>query len=99
MRFNRSSNPRVPRPFLSRSARNWAVWLAGATVLATVVSVAETRKDVHFTLAPGSSVYLTNQNGNITVHAASGRQMQVSAVLKSDKVEVDAKQTGNRVTL
>ena len=42
---------------------------------------------------------IENETNNITVHATSGRQMQVAAVLKSDKVEVDAKQTGNRVTL
>lgn len=82
-----------------RSIRNWAVWLTGATVVATVISVAETHKDFHYALSPGSSVYVTNQNGTITVHAASGRQVQVSAVQKSDKVEIDAKQTGNRVTL
>ena len=40
-----------------------------------------------------------NQNGSITVHAASSRQLQVAVVQKSDKVEIDASQTGNRVTL
>ena len=82
-----------------RRARNWAVCLGTATFLAAVVSVADTHKDLHYTVAPGSSVFIVNQNGSITVHAASSRQLQVSATQKSDKVEIDATQTGNRVTL
>jgi DUF4097 and DUF4098 domain-containing protein YvlB len=50
-------------------------------------------------VAPGSTVFIVNQNGDITIHAASSRQLQVAAVQKSDKVEIDAAQTGNRVTL
>lgn len=82
-----------------RTLGKWALWLAGATIVATVVSVAETHKDIHYDLAPNSSVFIINQNGSITVHAAPGRKLQVAAVQKSDKVEVDANQSGNRVTL
>ena len=85
------------RPF--RGARRWALWLAGATMVATVVSVADTHKDLHYTLSPNSSVFVINQTGTITVHAAPGRQLQVTAVQKSDKVEIDSSQRGNRVTL
>src|SRR5260221_3130066 len=83
----------------SRSIRNWALWLGGATLAATVISVADTHKDLHFTLAPGSSVSVVNQNGSITVHPASGRQLQVAAIQRTDKVEIDGSQAGNRVTL
>src|SRR6185312_5682341 len=82
-----------------RRARNWAVCLGAATFLAAVVSVADTHKDLHYTVAPGSTVFIVNQNGSITVHASSSRQLQVSATQKSDRVEIDATQTGNRVTL
>ena len=38
-----------------RRARNWAVCLGTATVLATVISAADTHKDLHYTVAVGSS--------------------------------------------
>src|SRR3954468_12455337 len=82
-----------------RRARNWAICLGTATVLATVVSVADTHKDLRYTVSAGSSVFVINQNGSITVHPSSSRQLQVTAVKKSDKVEIDSSQTGNRVTL
>ena len=71
-----------------RRARNWAICLGTATILATVVSVAETHKDLRYTVAPGSSVFIVNQNGSITVHPSSSRQLQVAAVQKSDKVRL-----------
>jgi DUF4097 and DUF4098 domain-containing protein YvlB len=70
-----------------------------ATLLATVVSAAETHRDIHYNVTSGSAVFIVNQTGHITVHAAAGRQLQVTASQKSDKVEIDASQNGNRVTL
>lgn len=82
-----------------RRGRNWAICLTTATILATVVSAAETHKNIHYNVAPGSVVFIVNQTGNITVHAAPGRQLQIATSQKSDKVEIDASQNVNRVTL
>ncbi len=98
-RLSPRRSQRTSRRQAIRRARNWAVYLSAAILLATVVSAAETHKDIHYNVAPGSAVFIVNQTGNITVHAASGRQLQVTASQKSDKVEIDASQTGNRVTL
>lgn len=82
-----------------RTARNWALCLGAATALSAAVSAADTRKDLHFNVPAGSTVFVINENGAINVRAIAGRQLQVTAVQKSDKVEVDGTQTGNRVTL
>ena len=84
----------------TRRNRNLMLCLVAASALAVTVSVAaQSRKDIHFTLAPGSSVNVVNQNGSITVHASSTRQLQVNATQASNKVEIDGSQNGNRVTL
>jgi DUF4097 and DUF4098 domain-containing protein YvlB len=83
-----------------RRNRNLMLCLAAATVLAATVSVAQqNHKELHYTMAPGSSVYVVNQTGNITVHAANSRQAQISTTQATNKVEIDGAQNGNRVTL
>src|SRR3954468_22191261 len=80
-------------------ARRWALFLGAATLLSVAVSAADTHKDLHFNLSPGSMVFVVNQNGIINVRAIPGRQLHVTASQKSGKVEVDGNMTGNRVTL
>jgi DUF4097 and DUF4098 domain-containing protein YvlB len=82
-----------------RTARKWAFFLGAATLLSVTVSAADTHKDLHFNLSPGSTVFVVNQSGTINVRAIPGRQLHVTASQKSDKVEVDGGMTGNRVTL
>jgi DUF4097 and DUF4098 domain-containing protein YvlB len=82
-----------------RGARDWAICLGAATLLSVAVSAADTHKDLHFNLSPGSMVFVVNQNGIINVRAIPGRQLHVTASQKSGKVEVDGNMTGNRVTL
>jgi len=71
-----------------------AVVLSGAVLLA-----AETRKEFHFTVGARPTVSVTNQYGSVSVKPATANQVTVTAILRSDKVEIDKGQSGNRVDL
>ena len=70
------------------------VMIAGATLAA-----GETRKEFRYTVGHNASVSISNQYGPISVKPAPGNQVVVSAVLASDKVEIDATQNGDRVDI
>jgi len=72
--------------------------LAVVSVGATLVA-AETRKEYRFTVHPKASVSVINQYGPISVKPAPGNQVVVTAIVQSDKVEVDQRQMGNRVDI
>ena len=74
--------------------------LALVVVLAAAsFAVGETRKEYRFTVGPRASVSITNQYGPISVKPAASNQVMVTAILHSDKVEVDQSQSGNRVDI
>jgi DUF4097 and DUF4098 domain-containing protein YvlB len=90
---------RPNRPGQNGRASGWAMLLI-TTVLATAVSAsAETRKEFHYTVGQGATISLVNENGTVTVRPSNAaRQVSITATLKSDKVEVDSSQNGNRIT-
>jgi DUF4097 and DUF4098 domain-containing protein YvlB len=53
----------------------------------------------HFKVEPRAVITIHNPNGNITVKAWTKHEVMVVANHVSDKVEVEAEQTGNRVDL
>jgi DUF4097 and DUF4098 domain-containing protein YvlB len=61
--------------------------------------VAESKKELHFNVGPKAGVSVLNPYGSITVRPSANNTVVVSAVLHSDKVEVDDNQTGNRVDI
>ncbi len=71
-----------------------AVLLAG-----TIVATAETRKEFRFRVHRRASVSIANQFGPISVKPSSGKQVLVTALLYSDKVEVDHTHSSNRVSI
>jgi len=76
----------------------------GQLAILTVVCVAtlsatDTKKEFRYTVGPKPAVSIYNEYGPISVKPAEGNQVIVSAVLHSDKVEIDADQNGNRVDL
>lgn len=74
--------------------------IAAVLVLAAVTFAAgETRKQYRFTVGPRASVSITNEYGPISVKPATGNQISVTAILHSNKVEVDQNQSGNRVDI
>jgi DUF4097 and DUF4098 domain-containing protein YvlB len=74
------------------------VTLVLATCLASA-AFAETKKEFRFTVGPNANVSVDTQYGAISVKPGSGNQVVVTATLKSDKVEVDKQQKGNRIEI
>jgi DUF4097 and DUF4098 domain-containing protein YvlB len=89
---------------LSRKAATISV--RAITVRVVTVSVilagslaAQTKKEYHFTVGPRSGVSVMNPYGSISVKPSSNNTVFVTAILHSDKVEVDNNQSGNRVDI
>lgn len=70
------------------------VALAGVAFGAGVV-----RKDLRFKVGKHPMVSVDNQYGPITVKAGAAHQVVISAILHSDKVELDQSKSGNRIGL
>src|SRR5258708_9657801 len=71
-------------------------------VLVTCLSaaaLAETKKEFRFTVGPKANVSVDTQYGSISVKPGSANQVVVTATLKSDSVEVDKQQNGNRIQI
>jgi hypothetical protein len=57
------------------------------------------RKDLQFKVGKHPTVSVNNQYGPITVRPGAAHQVVVTAILHSDKVEVDQNQSGSRIGL
>jgi hypothetical protein len=71
-------------------------------VLATCLSsaaLAETKKEYRFTVGPNANVSVDTQYGAVSVRPGSVNEVVVTATLKSDNVEVDQQQNGNRIEI
>lgn len=76
------------------------VELVGMVVLlGTLFATAETRQELHFKVGKKPSISINNQYGPISVKAGAKREVVVTAVLQSNKVEVDQSHRGNRVDI
>jgi len=64
-----------------------------------VFAADQVRKDYHFKVHHRASVSIFNQYGPISVRPGSGDQVVVTAILHSDKAEIDTRQSGNRVAV
>lgn len=71
--------------------------LVAVGVMVAGTLVAEARKEYHFTVGPKAGISVNNPYGSITVGPSSNNTVVINAVLHSDKVEIDNRQTGNRV--
>ena len=78
-----------------RVAKLALVVIVGAATLAS----GETRKEYRYTVGPKASVSVINQYGPISVKPNGGNQVLVTAVLHSDKAEIDQRQNGNRLDI
>ncbi len=77
-----------------------AVQLVSVAILATAICAsAEIRKEYRFTVGPGAAVSITNQYGPISVKPGPGNQVVVTAILHSERAEIDQSQSGNRVDI
>lgn len=79
------------------------VRVASSAVISLLVlsafAAGETRKEFRFNVRRHASVSVINQFGPISVKPGSARQVVVTAILHSDKVEVDPSQGGNRISV
>src|SRR2546430_4814896 len=82
-------------------SRQRAARVALLTLMVSVAAFAanETRKEYRFTVGPQASVTINNQFGPISVKPGAGNVVVVKVLLRSDKVEVDRNQNGNRVVI
>ncbi|HUA15690.1 MAG TPA: DUF4097 family beta strand repeat-containing protein [Verrucomicrobiae bacterium] len=71
--------------------------LATIGIIVAGTLVAQSRKEYHFNVGSKAVVSVNNPFGSISVKPSTGNTVVVSALLHSDKVEVDNTQTGNRV--
>src|ERR1700685_684098 len=76
-----------------------AAQLVTITVIVAGTLLAESKKELHFTVGPRAGVSVMNPYGSISVKPSSGNTVTVVAILHSEKVEVDNNQSGNRVDI
>ena len=74
------------------------VTLVLATCLATVAT-ADTKKEYRFTVSRGAVVSVDTQYGSISVKPGAANQVVITAILHSDKAEVDTQQRNSRVQI
>jgi DUF4097 and DUF4098 domain-containing protein YvlB len=70
-----------------------------AAVLASSISLAQTRQEKRFSCGPRPTVSVINVYGPIAVHPGPGNQVVLRYVLHSDKVEVDTEQSDDRISV
>jgi DUF4097 and DUF4098 domain-containing protein YvlB len=71
-----------------------------AVLVGTIMSgtlLAQTRKEYRFNVGPRAGVSVNNPYGSVSVKPSTGNLVVISAILSSDKVEVDNALVGNRV--
>lgn len=80
--------------------------LKAAQAFFTVVTVAgmacaadNIHKDLHFKVGKHPTISIQNQYGPVTVKPGPPRQVLVTAILHSDKVELDQSKSGSRISL
>lgn len=76
-----------------------AAELITVTVIMAATLVAESKKEFHFTVGPRAGVSVINPYGSISVKPSLTNTVSITAILHSDKVEVDNNQSGNRVDI
>jgi len=66
-------------------------------VLSAAALAADNRKEFKYTVGSGASVNVVNQFGSVILKPSSGNQVIVVANTRSNKVEADCSQSGNRI--
>jgi DUF4097 and DUF4098 domain-containing protein YvlB len=76
-----------------------AAKLVTVTVILAGTLAAQNKKEFHFTVGPRAGLSVMNPYGSISVKPSLNNALIVTAILHSDKVEVDNNQSGNRVDI
>lgn len=72
--------------------------VVAASCMATLAAD-QIRKDFKYTVGPKASLSINNEYGPVSVKPSGTNQIIVTAILQSNKVEVDQEQNGDRVEL
>jgi len=80
---------------------SWAKWAATVTTVLMLVGVSlcaeNVRKDLHFKVGKRPTISINNPYGPVVVRAGVPHQVSVTAILHSDRVELDQSKSHNRV--
>jgi DUF4097 and DUF4098 domain-containing protein YvlB len=79
------------------SGRIFKLAAMGAMMAGTLA--AQSHKELHFNVGAKAGISVNNPYGSISVKPSPGNTVSVSAVLASDRVEIDSSQTDNRVDI
>jgi DUF4097 and DUF4098 domain-containing protein YvlB len=79
------------------SGRAIKLVMVGTMMAGTLV--AQSRKELHFNVGAKAGVSVSNPYGAISVKPSTGNVVVVNATLRSNKVEVDSSQSGNRIEI
>lgn len=82
-----------------RANRVSALVVLAGVVGAAVAGSAQTRKEFKYRVFRRASVSIVNEFGPISVKPSPGKHVLVSAVLHSDKVEIDQRHSGSRISV
>jgi DUF4097 and DUF4098 domain-containing protein YvlB len=80
-------------------SRRTAELVTVTVMMAGTVVVAQSKKEFHFTVGPRAGISVVNPYGSISVKPSTNGTVFVTAIVYSDKVEVDNNQSGNRVDI
>src|ERR1039457_3964279 len=83
---------------MERLQQTTVVTLVLATCLVSA-AMAESRKEYRFDVGPNANISVETQYGTISVKPGTSSQVVVTAILQSDKTEVDNLQHGNRIEI
>lgn len=75
------------------------ITIVASSVMFTAALVAESHKEYRFNVGSKAGVSVNNPYGSISVKPSTGNTVIISAVLHSDKVEVDNNQNGNHIAV
>ncbi|HKI00215.1 MAG TPA: DUF4097 family beta strand repeat-containing protein [Candidatus Sulfotelmatobacter sp.] len=79
------------------SGRTIRLAAIGAMMAGTLV--AQSRREYRYNVGPKAAISINNPYGSISVKPSSGNVVIISALMHSNKVEVDNGQSGNRVEI
>ena len=69
------------------------------TLAGVAFAAGESRKDLHFKVGKHPAVSINNPYGGIVVKAGAPHEVVITAILHSDKVEIDQSQSHNRIDI
>ena len=71
------------------ATRALALIAASLGIFLSAAHAADSRKEARIDIAPGGTVNIVNGDGSVALHSGTGRQLLVTYIAHSAKIEVD----------